>query len=83
MSTSASPAYSSGAERTNANGQGVEWTGTGATESRLERDARGWPILHANDPCDGINPVTGRPCIQNWHNAYHVDAVGAQWLDDE
>lgn len=70
-------------EPTSMDGQGVEWTGAGANESRPERDARGWPILHANDPCDGINPITGRPCIRNWHNAYHVDAVGAEWLDDE
>ncbi|WP_433022363.1 hypothetical protein [Kribbella sp. CA-294648] len=62
---------------------GVEWAGTGENESHPECDARGWPILHANDPCDGINPLTGRPCIRNWHNAYHRDAVGTEWLDDE
>ncbi len=59
--------------------QGVESAGDGGPE----RNARGWPILQANDPCDGINPITGRQCIRNWHNAHHIDAAGTKWLDDE
>lgn len=48
-----------------------------------ETDERGWPILHAADPCDGVNPTTGQTCIRHYHHGYHQDVVGAQWLDDE
>lgn len=61
---------------------GVEWVG-GKDEQAVETDARGWPILHANDPCDGVNPLTGRRCMRSWHTHYHRDAVGAEWLDDD
>jgi hypothetical protein len=56
---------------------GVEWVG------EPERDARGWPILHPADPCDGKNPVTGRDCVNGYHNGYHRDTTGAEWLDEE
>ncbi|GAA1566544.1 hypothetical protein GCM10009789_20050 [Kribbella sancticallisti] len=46
-------------------------------------DDRGWPILHAADPCDGRNPATGRPCERSYHQGHHRDLAGAEWLDDE
>jgi hypothetical protein len=48
-----------------------------------ETDERGWPILHADDPCDGVNPLTGRACARNYHQGHHRDMTGAEWLDDE
>jgi hypothetical protein len=60
--------------------QGVEW---GGGRDEPERDKRGWPILRAAGPCDGINPMTGRSCVRKDHRGYHQDLAGAQWLDDE
>lgn len=59
---------------------GVEWVGG---KGSVEMDGRGWPILHADDPCDGRNPRTGHPCLRMYHGGYHRDAVGTEWLDDE
>lgn len=61
---------------------GTEWVGGEDTPS-VDETARAWPILHANDPCDGVNPLTGRPCVRMWHTHYHRDAVGSEWLADE
>lgn len=49
-------------------------------ELECETDGR---ILHAAEPCDGTNPMTGRPCGMGYHQGYHRDAVGAEWLDEE
>lgn len=38
---------------------------------------------YAGDPCDGVNPMTRRACIRQYHHGYHEDAVGAQWVDEE
>lgn len=46
-------------------------------------DARGWPLLHAADPCDGVHPTTGKPCVLGYHKGYHRDMVGTEWLSDE
>ncbi|WP_238164196.1 hypothetical protein [Kribbella pittospori] len=43
----------------------------------------GWPILDADEPCDGANPMTGRRCVIGYHQGYHRDSTGAKWLDDE
>ena len=34
------------------------------------------------EPCDGVQPETGRPCVLGHHGGYHRDASGAEWLDD-
>jgi hypothetical protein len=64
---------------------GVEWGdgGDNAPAPLVEKDNRGWPILHADDPCDGVNPMTGRLCTRNYHRGCHHDVAGAEWLDDE
>jgi hypothetical protein len=54
----------------------VEWS------DGVEKDGKGWPILHASDDCDGCNPMTGRRCTLGRHQGYHRDATGAEWLDD-
>jgi hypothetical protein len=50
----------------------------------VELDDKGWPLLRSAQEmdCDGKNPTTGRPCIQGYHQGYHRDATGAEWLDD-
>lgn len=53
-----------------------------ASES-VELDERDWPILHAADPCDGVNPATKRSCALGYHKGYHRDSAGAEWLDEE
>jgi hypothetical protein len=65
-----------------AHGEGVEWL---ADEGRRPaRDDRGWVFLHAADEaCDGSNPMTGQPCRLKYHQGYHRDASGAEWLDDK
>ena len=47
-------------------------------------DARSWPVLKASrtEPCDGINPMTERPCVLGYHDGYHRDETGSEWLDD-
>jgi hypothetical protein len=63
---------------------GVEWAGGhDETRSEVERDQRGWPVLHADEPCDGTNPMTGRRCVCGYHKGHHKDASGAEWLDEE
>lgn len=43
-----------------------------------------WPVLRAAEAaCDSTNPMTGRPCILGYHQGYHRDFTGAEWLDDE
>lgn len=39
--------------------------------------------MHAGEDCDGLNPMTHRPCVLSYHRGYHRDAVGAEWLEDE
>ncbi|NIK57905.1 hypothetical protein [Kribbella shirazensis] len=50
----------------------------------VERDAKGWPILHAAQDfaCDGINPRTDARCILGRHKGFHRDDDGDEWLDD-
>lgn len=55
---------------------GVEW-GTPPGEDKPD-----WPILHPAEDCDGLNPMTGRVCIRGYHDGYHRDDTGAEWLDD-
>jgi hypothetical protein len=31
--------------------------------------------------CDGENPMTGRPCLNDHHKGFHCDVLGAEWLD--
>jgi hypothetical protein len=62
--------------------QGVEWVGGQDASAELERDARGWPLLHSNEPCDGSNPLTGRACVNGYHKGHHRDVAGTEWLDD-
>jgi len=63
---------------------GVEWArGQEDPPPEVERDARGWPILHADEPCDGTNPITGRRCAIGYHKGHHRDGSGAEWLDEE
>lgn len=42
-----------------------------------------WPELRASrtEPCDGVHPETGGSCVLGWHNGYHRDATGVEWLD--
>lgn len=62
---------------------GVEWGGDGHSPTPVvEKDTRGWPILHPAEPCDGENPMTGRRCTRDYHHGYHRDTVGAEWLDE-
>lgn len=35
-----------------------------------------------DEPCYGVNPVSGLPCILAWHEGFHVDGQGNEWLDD-
>lgn len=44
----------------------------------------GWPELSASraEPCDDCNPLTERRCELGYHDGYHRDATGAEWLDD-
>jgi hypothetical protein len=44
---------------------------------------RPWPELRTSqtDPCDGQHPETARSCVLGWHNGYHRDAAGVEWLD--
>lgn len=46
-------------------------------------DERSWPVLKASpaEPCDGVNPMTERPCVLGYHDGYHRDTSGAEWLD--
>lgn len=32
--------------------------------------------------CDGVNPITGEPCMLRWHRGFHLDGQGVRWLDD-
>jgi hypothetical protein len=58
-------------------------TDSGTTRSGLEVDGRGWPILHSADEiCDGTHPFTGRTCARGYHQGYHRDDSGAEWLDE-
>ncbi|WP_432891682.1 hypothetical protein ACQPYH_15265 [Kribbella sp. CA-245084] len=47
-------------------------------------DDRSWPVLKAalTEPCDGCNPITGRPCTLGHHSGYHRDSSGTEWLDE-
>ncbi|MEV6894273.1 hypothetical protein [Kribbella sp. NPDC051137] len=51
----------------------------------MTTEPTGWPELRAADPdpCDSSNPSTDRPCVLGYHNGYHRDMTGAEWLDDE
>ncbi|HEY0472306.1 MAG TPA: hypothetical protein VGD34_11585 [Kribbella sp.] len=50
----------------------------------LERDVRGWPILHAADEtCDGKHPLTSEACTRSYHVGSHRTDDGSEWLDDE
>jgi hypothetical protein len=53
------------------------------TASPRRATGTGWPELRASrtEPCDGVHPETGRPCVLGWHNGYHRDAAGVEWLD--
>jgi hypothetical protein len=44
---------------------------------------RRWPELSASraEPCDGVHPQSGRPCVLGHHSGYHRDAAGTEWLD--
>jgi hypothetical protein len=53
---------------------GVEWGGS--------EEETPWPHLETAGRCEGINPMTGRPCTLGDHQGYHRDATGAEWLDD-
>ncbi|WBQ05780.1 hypothetical protein [Kribbella sp. CA-293567] len=48
----------------------------------IEKDARGWPVLHSADACDGIHPTTGRACLRGYHKGHHRDSAGTEWLED-
>jgi hypothetical protein len=60
---------------------GVEWAGDG---DRPETKQRSWPVLRSAspDPCDGRNPRTDRLCRLGYHQGYHRDDAGVEWLDD-
>jgi hypothetical protein len=47
----------------------------------IQREKPGWPS-HGTRTCDGVNPLTGRACISGYHQGYHRDASGAEWLDE-
>lgn len=51
----------------------------------VERDAKGWPILHAAQDfeCDGRHPASGQPCLMGDHRGHHRDEFGAEWLDGD
>jgi hypothetical protein len=53
------------------------------TASPRRATGTGWPEIRASrtEPCDGVHPETGRPCVLGWHNGYHRDAAGVEWLD--
>jgi hypothetical protein len=57
---------------------GVEWGG----HPDGDRSNTGWPELRPAERCEGENPMTGRPCINGDHKGYHLDSLGAEWLDD-
>ncbi|GAA1620823.1 hypothetical protein GCM10009789_87690 [Kribbella sancticallisti] len=48
------------------------------------KDGTHWPDLRAAQDfdCDGENPTTGCRCVLGYHNGYHRDSTGAEWLDD-
>ena len=50
----------------------------------IEKDSRGWPILRSAQDlnCDGKNPMTGRICVLGYHQGFHRDDTGVEWLDD-
>jgi hypothetical protein len=54
------------------------------TASPRSTTGMGWPELSASptEPCDGLNPMTQRPCVLGHHSGYHRDQTGAQWLDE-
>ncbi|WP_432944023.1 hypothetical protein ACQPXM_01735 [Kribbella sp. CA-253562] len=58
---------------------GVEWGGRPSDE---DLDATDWPRLQPSARCDGENPMTGRACVNGYHQGYHRDSIGAEWLDD-
>ncbi|TCC59689.1 hypothetical protein E0H73_24015 [Kribbella pittospori] len=62
---------------------GVEWGGGQENSPPKVETQSGWPILDADEPCDGANPMTGRRCVIGYHQGYHRDSTGAKWLDDE
>lgn len=35
-----------------------------------------------DEPCDGVNPDSGLPCVLGQHRGPHEDEQGQQWLDD-
>jgi len=55
------------------------------TDTPTSATGTGWPELSASwtEPCDGLNPMTERPCVLGYHDGYHRDVTGAEWLDDE
>ncbi|GAB3815090.1 hypothetical protein HDA39_006276 [Kribbella italica] len=61
---------------------GVEWAGDSGRSG--EASPQDWPVLQSSssDPCDGNNPMTGRPCRLGYHQGYHRDDTGAEWLED-
>lgn len=60
----------------------VEWAGDSDQPDGPTKQA--WPDLRsaAPDPCEGRNPMTGRVCRLGYHQGYHRDDTGAEWLDD-
>ena len=50
----------------------------------VEKDSRGWPILRSAQDldCDGKNLTTGRICVLGYHQGFHRDDTGAEWLDE-
>lgn len=63
-------------------GDGVEWAGDSDKPHR--QSELGWPELRSApaDPCEGRNPTTKRLCQLGYHQGYHRDDTGAEWLDD-
>lgn len=56
----------------------------GAAMSETEQRTREWPELRASQdiPCDGVNPRTDEKCALGYHQGFHRDSTGDQWLDD-
>ncbi|WP_185442230.1 hypothetical protein [Kribbella qitaiheensis] len=49
------------------------------TRAGRELDGVEWT---RTDLCDGLHPVTSRPCVLGEHKGFHRTADGAEWLDD-
>ncbi|MFI7068506.1 hypothetical protein ACIBL3_46490 [Kribbella sp. NPDC050124] len=56
----------------------------GAVRREDLTEGKDWPILRSAQEldCDGKNPVSGSMCVLGYHQGYHRDDVGVQWLDD-